>query len=426
MQTTHELDAMTGISSLPGLLQRVNQILYSGTWNGHEIRMTSLHGSVESITEQTADSLLVEDAGWMSRIHPRDQAMVRSAIEESLEQGGRGQVEYRLRNPSGTERFLVDHFQVIPFSEGGARIEGILVDQTDWMKARQQLERTRLLQNMGQLAAGIVHEINTPIQFIGDNLQFLLESFDRIGDLMKLYRQSIPDAQTTSISPERIRQIAEAVATSDFDFLQQEIPQAIRQSVDGIRHVSAIVTAMRDFSHIDERRMAPADINKAIGNTLIIVHHQLKYVARVETDLDPDLPMAMCCIDDLNQVLINLLINAAHAIGDVVGNAANGKGTIRVETRREDPFVRISISDTGSGIPEHVQARMFEPFFTTKGHDKGTGQGLLYVRTVVVEKHHGTLTWDTRIGRGTTFTVRIPIEQKARKSNESGKTNPVC
>lgn len=426
MQTLRELDVIPAMTSLPGLLTRLSQILYSGVWKNQSLWISDWLGPMESLTGIPCFQSMDHSLGWLDQIHPRDRAHYQSTLNELIRSGGDAKLEYRLLTRSDQERFVQDHLRLELLPDGSIRVAGILVDQTDMIQTRKRLDRTRLLQSMGQLAAGIVHEINTPIQFIGDNLQFLAESFEQILDLMKRFRPTAGETASAVAESQHPQPAAEVSDPSDFEFLQQEIPQAIRQSVDGIRHVTAIVTAMRDFSHIDERRMAPSDVNKAINSTLIIVHHQLKYVAEVETDLDPDLPMVMCCIDDLNQVFINLLINAAHAIGDVVGDSGTQKGIIRVTTRRDDASIVITISDTGAGIPEEVQKRMFEPFFTTKGHDKGTGQGLLYVKTIVVDKHHGILTWDSKSGQGTTFTVRIPIEQKSRKTDEPVQTNPVC
>jgi two-component system, NtrC family, sensor kinase len=426
MQTIRELDVIPAMTSLPGLLTRLSQILYTGVWTDQSLWINGWLGPLESLMDSPCAESNDRSVRWVDQIHPRDRAHYQSTLNDLIDRGREGKLEYRLLTRSEQERFVQDYVCVERLPDGTVRVEGLLVDQTDLIRARKRLDRTRLLQSMGQLAAGIVHEINTPIQFIGDNLQFLSESFEQILTLMKHYRRTAEEAASAPAGSATPELRAEASDASDFDFLQQEIPQAIRQSADGVRHVAAIVTAMRDFSHIDERRMAPSDINKAIRSTLIIVHHQLKYVAEVETNLDPDLPMVMCCIDDLNQVFINLLVNAAHAVGDVVGARGTQKGIIRVATRPDDGSVAIVISDTGAGIPEEVQKRMFEPFFTTKGHDKGTGQGLLYVKTIVVDKHHGTLTWDTKPGLGTTFTVRIPIEHKPRKTDEPIQTNPVC
>jgi two-component system, NtrC family, sensor kinase len=426
MQTIREMDVIPAMTSLPGLLTRLSQILYSGVWKDQSLWVSDWLGPMESLMDIPCSESKDHSLRWLDQIHPRDRAHYQSTLNDLMRSGGEAKLEYRLLTRSKQERFVQDYLLAEQLPDGTLRVDGLLVDQTDMIQTRKRLDRTRLLQNMGQLAAGIVHEINTPIQFIGDNLQFLGESFEQILDLMKRYQQVAEGAAPESAGPRIPDSLVEATDPSDFDFLQQEIPQAIRQSVDGIRHVTAIVTAMRDFSHIDERRMAPSDVNKAVKSTLIIVHHQLKYVAEVQTDLDPDLPMVMCCIDDLNQVFINLLINAAHAVGDVVGDHGTQKGTICVTTRRDDASIVITISDTGAGIPEEVQKRMFEPFFTTKGHDKGTGQGLLYVKTIVVDKHHGTLTWDSKPGQGTTFSVRIPVEQKPRKTDEPVQTNPVC
>jgi signal transduction histidine kinase len=180
------------------------------------------------------------------------------------------------------------------------------------------------------------------------------------------------------------------------------------------------VRAMKDFSHIDEREMVLADINQMLDTTLTVARNEVKYVADVAKDLAPDLPTVECFRNDLNQVFLNLLINAAHAIQDVVGDdASKGRGTITVKTRRDGDSVVISISDTGSGIPDDIRDRIFEHFFTTKEVGKGTGQGLSIARSIVVEKHKGAITFDSEIGKGTTFYIRLPITRKEVEHAES-------
>jgi len=203
---------------------------------------------------------------------------------------------------------------------------------------------------------------------------------------------------------------------ADLTYLADEIPKAIVQTLDGVGRVAKIVRAMKDFSHPDQGVRAPADLNRALDDTLIVARNELKYVADVVTDFDPQLPAVSCYLSDLNQVFLNLLVNAAHAIADVVGDGKSrqvtGKGTITVTTRREGDEVIVKIADSGTGIPPEIRDRVFDQFFTTKAVGKGTGQGLSIAHSVVVEKHGGSLTFETEVGKGTTFIIRLPLKDE--------------
>jgi len=236
-----------------------------------------------------------------------------------------------------------------------------------------KLRQAQKLEAVGSLAAGIAHEINTPIQFVGDNVRFMSQSFT---DLMKLLQQSavIADkAMGNGDIAQEIQQFLEAYKNADIDFVREEMPKAIEQTLDGVDRVATIVRAMKKFSHPDQGQKAPADINEAISNTLIVARNELKYVADVETSFAHHLPMVACHLSDLNQVFLNLFVNAAHAIADVVKETEQ-KGTITVRTSRDGDNVVVEISDTGCGIPEDIRDRIFDPFFTTKGVGEGTGQ----------------------------------------------------
>jgi signal transduction histidine kinase len=193
----------------------------------------------------------------------------------------------------------------------------------------------------------------------------------------------------------------------DLAYLDENLPGSFDSCQDGVSRISTIVRAMKEFAHPDQREKAPADLSKALQTTLNIARNEYKYVANVTTELG-DLPPVLCHVGDLNQVFLNLIVNAAHAIGDVVGQGGS-KGTIRITTVREGDLVRIDIADTGSGIPEAIRHRIFDPFFTTKEVGKGSGQGLAIARSIVVTKHRGSLTFESAVGKGTTFTIRLPI-----------------
>ncbi len=279
--------------------------------------------------------------------------------------------------------------------------------------ARRELERTQMLQNLGKLTAGIAHEINTPIQFIGDNLQFLSNGFTDILYLLADYEKLITDIAETSDLKNHNDRINSVKEKTDIGFISREIPKAIAQSIDGIKRVSTMISAMRDFSHIDERRFALADLNKTIKSTIVILRNEIKYVADVETDLDENLPTVMCCIDEIQQVFLNLMINAAHSIRDVIEQ--NGeRGLIKVSSKVQDRYTVFTITDTGKGIPQDIKEKIFEPFFTTKGPGEGTGQGLSIVQSAIVEKHKGKIELESAEGVGTTFTIYIPIEGDSR------------
>jgi len=262
------------------------------------------------------------------------------------------------------------------------------------------------MESVGELAAGIAHEINTPIQYVGDNLSFLKDSFT---DILKLYKNVIDLHQLAkegkNINP-CLARIEETIKAIDMDFLMEEVPQAIEQSTEGINKVTKIVAAMRTFSHsgINEDT-SPVDINSAIESTLTIARSRYKYVAREETDFG-DIPSVTGYASDLNQVFLNLITNAADAIRE---KEDCEMGVISIRTIRDKDDVIIEVSDTGTGIPKEVRPKIFDPFFTTKGVGGGTGQGLSISYSIIVKRHNGSLTFNTEMGQGSTFVIRLPI-----------------
>jgi PAS domain S-box-containing protein len=261
-----------------------------------------------------------------------------------------------------------------------------------------QLRHAQKLESIGQLAAGIAHEINTPAQYVGDNLHFVQESFGHIQSLI---------AWQEGLIPREAREAREAMDEADVPYLMDEIPRALEQAIEGVSRISTLVQAMKEFSHSGPKEKTPANLNRAIESTITVARNEWKYVADVRTDFDPALLLVPCMVSDFNQVMLNLIVNAAHAISDVVKNGA--KGTITVSTRRNGPFVEVCVADTGSGIPEAVRERVFDPFFTTKNVGKGSGQGLAISRSVIVDKHGGTIGFETESGRGTKFVIRLPL-----------------
>jgi two-component system NtrC family sensor kinase len=266
------------------------------------------------------------------------------------------------------------------------------------------LRLAQKLEAVGQLAAGIAHELNTPIQFLGDSIDFLRQAWTDLHGLQTTFMDIL--AQVGELRPDLVAEAQRRRQEVDVEFLSAEIPAAFERASDGVRRVTTIVRAMKDFAHVDRRERGPANLNEAIRNTLIVARNEYKYVAEVETDFG-ELPSVSCNVGDLNQVFLNLIVNAAHAIGDVVGKSGE-LGRITVRTRAQGQRVSITIADTGAGIPAEIADRVYDPFFTTKEVGKGTGQGLAISRSIV-DKHQGTISFESEVGRGTTFTISLPI-----------------
>jgi signal transduction histidine kinase len=305
--------------------------------------------------------------------------------------------------------------------DGQRLLTAVLRDLTHERMLQCELAQAQKLEAVGQLAAGIAHEINTPTQYVGDNTRFLKEAFDDIRTVLESFAGLLSAAKDGAVTPDLVAQVESKLVELDLDYLREEIPQAIAQSLEGVGRVAKIVRAMREFSHPGSDEKSFIDLRDAIETTLTVARNEWKYVAEVETQFDPELPEVPCLPGELNQVILNLVVNASHAIADVLGQRPTEKGTITIGTRREgDDWAVFFVQDTGTGIPEKIRAKIFDPFFTTKEVGKGTGQGLAIARSVVVDKHGGAIDCETSTGRGTTFTVRLPLEaQGVAKSQET-------
>jgi signal transduction histidine kinase len=284
-------------------------------------------------------------------------------------------------------------------------VGGLAVARSHWRAKRLEIElqHARKLEAVGQLAAGIAHEINTPIQFIGDNTSFLEEAFTDYSRALGEYREAA--------RPERREELAQLEQELDLAYLDEQVPKTFERTLHGVQRVATIVRAMKEFAHPDLTGMVATDLNRSLQATLEVARNEYKYVADVETEYG-DIPAVTCYPSEINQVFLNIIVNAAHAIADVV-QATGARGTIRVSTRPDDSHVVVSISDTGAGIPETIRDKIFEPFFTTKEVGRGTGQGLAIARNIV-RKHQGSIAFETRPGKGTTFSVRLPREASSR------------
>jgi PAS domain S-box-containing protein len=275
-----------------------------------------------------------------------------------------------------------------------------------------QLRQSQKLESVGQLAAGIAHEINTPTQYVGDNTRFVKDSFTAILKVLKSHEELLAAARQNTITPELLARQEAVLAASDLDYLYTQIPSALAETLEGVERVSKIVRAMKEFSHPGGKEKTAADLNRAIESTITVAHNEWKYVADLKVELDPGLPLVPCFLGEFNQCILNLVVNAAHAIGDVVKAQPGAKGLITVKTRRDGDLVEVCVTDTGTGIPEAIRLKIFDPFFTTKEVGKGTGQGLAMIYGSIVKRHGGAVTFESKVGQGTTFIIRLPLKPK--------------
>src|SRR6185437_11088274 len=272
-----------------------------------------------------------------------------------------------------------------------------------------QLRQAHKMEAIGQLAAGVAHEINTPTQFVCNNTQFLKNSFQSIAKVMEAHRAVLNAAKNGAVSGELISAADQAENENDLSFLLDQIPFALDETLDGIDRITKIVRAMKEFSHPGSAEKIPANINKAIETSVEVARNEWRYVADLTLDLDSNLPMVPCLVGEFNQTILNLVVNAAHAIREVVKNKRETKGKINIQTRRTGDEIEVRVADTGSGIPASARSRIFEPFFTTKPVGEGTGQGLAFVYSTIVKKHGGRISFETESGQGTTFILGLPL-----------------
>jgi two-component system, NtrC family, sensor kinase len=372
----------------------------------------------ETLGITAADFLL---PGFLEKsLHPEDRRAALARFERIGKQGD-GTIEARLRRPNG--RFLWLKFLA---SSAGAPMDddardrvtpvvrGLLFDMTEARELETELHQAQKLESVGRLAAGVAHEINTPVQFVSDSVYFVRDAMKDLVEVAEKYRVACEAALEGILVSEAAAMARRAEEKADLPYLLENVPKALDRALEGLERVTTIVRSMKEFAHPDQKEMALADLNQAVSTTLVIAKNEYKYVAELDLQLG-EIPHVKCHVGDLNQVVLNILVNGAHAIADVVKDSGE-KGRLGVRTRQEGNDVVIEISDTGGGIPLHVQSHVFDPFFTTKEVGRGTGQGLAIARSVVCDKHGGELTFETLVGQGTTFFIRLPIEGRESKA----------
>jgi len=361
----------------------------------------------------------ISDQRLVDLVHESDREGFMAALRKGAKAGLTQVFEYRLADAQGTWNDVEG--QVSAVEDPGGHGDSVLLISRD-ISLRKQMEREReraeiqlrhsqKLEAIGQLSAGIAHEINTPTQYIGDNTTFLRDAFAQStalirilqGHLMRIRDGSNPGAEEAGLA-------LEALEAGDVDYLEAEIPKAIQQTLDGVARVAKIVGAMKDFSHPGGETISTIDLHRTIESTITVSRGEWRSVANLETAFAPELPLVPCYPGEINQVILNLVVNAAHAIeARQLQEGTSEPGLIRIGTQLLSSEVEIWVSDNGTGIPEDIRNRIFDPFFTTKPVGKGTGQGLSLVHGVVTEKHKGRIKLESTPGKGTTFRIFLPL-----------------
>lgn len=291
-----------------------------------------------------------------------------------------------------------------------AGLSFISMDTSDEARMEAQLGHLQKMEALGEMAAGIAHEINTPIQYVGDNIQFLRSAVDDVFRLLSACSAACEAGRNALISDAELSAIEALRKEIDWDFLREEIPLALEQALEGRDRVAAIVRAMKEFAHPGDEELTPPDVNRAIENTLAVSRGEWKHVAEIELNLSDDLPPVPCFPGSFNQVLLNLVVNASHAIDDSREARGGALGCISISSALNGDQAEIVIGDNGCGIPPENLSRIFDPFFTTKDVGRGTGQGLALTHALIVERMKGQIEVDSRLGQGTRFILRLPLD----------------
>ena len=415
---------LNGAQRLIGALeaQRLSELKMQALLDsaGDAILITNPDGVIESANPH-ASRLFAggdEDLNGKSVLNFIDDAAVKEIFAEHLiavsELGAELQSQSRRREVSvkrgdgGTSVVAIKVSRLNP--DDPSQLSIFMTDITEQKRLEVKVQHTNKLEAVGQLAAGIAHEINTPIQFVGDSVGFARESADQLLQLIELYDKTLDNLPDGVVSEDSWESIDDLREDADIEFLQQQLPLSFNRAGEGLARIAKIVRAMKEFSRRDEvLEMKNASIEEGLQSTLVVAQNEYRYVADVEEYYD-DLPPVRCNLGDLNQVFLNLIVNASHAIADKIGLRPQEKGIIRVKTYRENDVAVVEIGDTGNGIPSHLHERIFEPFFTTKEVGRGSGQGLAISHSIIVDKHKGQLNFETQEGVGTTFYIRLPIQ----------------
>lgn len=409
-------------SRLLYLVNNTPAIIYASVPSG-DFRMTYVSNNAQHVLGYQPEQMTADPNFWFNHIHPDDASGIFSSLALLFSEGQRT-YEYRFLDSSGRYLWMHDMLRLIRDEHGNPiEVIGSLTDISDRKKmeddlrrngkaqqvliqklqdTQQQLLQAEKMASVGQLAAGIAHEINNPIGFVNSNMHSLQSYVKAMFELIDQYDQFISQLP---LEADKRKIISDINSKADLNFIKEDTVDLVKESLDGLKRVRDIVQSLKDFSHVGETEWQEADIHQGIESTLNIVKNEIKYKAAIEKQYGT-LPAVQCVIAELNQVFLNLFINAGQAIKD--------KGVIAIKTSTEDrdgqQYVCIKITDTGDGIEPDNLNRIFEPFFTTKAVGSGTGLGLSLAYGII-KKHHGSISVKSALGKGTQFTIYLPVKQ---------------
>jgi PAS domain S-box-containing protein len=353
-------------------------------------------------------------ATWLSLLHPDEKESVMAGLTDHLE--GRTQehrAQLRMRCKDGSWRWILTIGRVVDRDADGKprRVSGVHLDETNRKQMEAQLAQAQRLEAIGQLTAGVAHEINSPMQFVVDNVEYLAEGIHQAAQVIKGLESQL--AAPLADHAERRIAIDRLLKETRFDQFQNQADAAIEDCREGCQRVVSIVRAMRQLSHPGSEKFEQADLQEIIRGATTVTRNTWRYVADLNVEAEKDLPMIDCRPSELSQVFVNLIVNASDAIAESLEVEPERAKQIHIRTEKVAEVLRVRLSDSGCGMSPEVSQRVFEPFFTTKAVGKGTGQGLAIAYSIIVQKHRGSLRVDSQLGIGTTFVIDLPIRQTA-------------
>ena len=390
------------METLPSFLISLDKAGRVVRWNREAGRLFGLEGAA------VRGRLLAEcNVSWKWPV-------VERALSQALEDGESVRLDDQpFTHLDGTPGYLGMTVNNIEQADNGHQC--ILIMGRDITRVKMlesQLVQAQKMEAIGQLSAGIAHEINTPIQFVGNNLSFLKDACGTVHELLRRYAALCDDCRKLPEMADKIRELDEFCRDKELGYLIEETSTSIQEIAAGVERVAGIVRSMRMVSHPGRQEMALVDLNAVVGTVVDITRHEWKNVLEMETRLQPDLPMVLCLVTEIYQALLNIVVNAIYAVTEMVDSGRSSRGRITISTRQDGNWAEIRIADTGSGIAPEIQDRIFDPFFTTKEVGEGTGQGLPIAHTAIVKQHGGMLFFESKPGQGTTFIVRLPMESE--------------
>jgi PAS domain S-box-containing protein len=381
---------------------------------------TLLQNSSDMITVVAPDTTVLYQAGSVVSVLGHEPSQLEgtaltgwvdgadaATLSALCEAPGTSSEEIRMQHADGTVRTCEVRATELPADSIWSGIVLNIRDIGERKTLEMELQLAQRLESVGQLAAGIAHEINTPIQFVSDTTAFVQGAVLDLMVLLRIDAELREAAEHGTVSPELLERVRVATADADLEYLNERLPPAFARMTDGLTRVANIVAAMRTFAVPPSLERAPVDVNEAVRTTLVVTASEYRHVAELTTEFG-DIPRLNGNVGEINQVLLNLIVNASHAIADALGDN-DGRGRLHVRTSYDDGDVLISIADSGCGIPNEIADRIFDQFFTTKAVGRGTGQGLAIARRLVVDRHGGSLSFESRTGEGTTFFIRLPL-----------------